>query len=237
MINDYLFNLKYKIANRISDYPGIYTIISKKLTGRDCYTTRHSDIVIDGHPRSANTYATYAFKMAQTKDVIIANHIHKKSQFLIAEKYGIPAILLIRNPLDCISSLLIRQPKYNPVVLFEGYSYLYEGLKSSNSFVVGDFEDIINNYAEIIRRVNMKFGKKFDLYYKTPENEDIVKHIVHTQDELKDASDYDQRVAYPNESRKKIMGDIKSRLLEPKYKSYYDKCQDIYAHFITNKNS
>lgn len=235
-MNDYLFNLKYKIANHVSEYPGIYTMISRGLTGRDCYTTRNTDIVIDGHPRSANTYATYAFKTAQKKDVVIANHIHKISQFLIAEKYGIPAILLIRNPIDCISSLLIRQPKYDPAALFDGYYIMYNGLKNSDSYVVGDFDDVINNYAEIIKRVNTKFGKDFDLYYKTPESEDIVKHIVQTQDELKDASDYDQRVAYPNESRKKVIGDVKNRLLEAKYRSGYNKCQAIYEHMISKKD-
>jgi hypothetical protein len=235
MKNEYLFNLKYRIANHVSGFPRLYTMISKNLTSRDCYTTRHTDIVIDGHPRSANTYAMYAFKTAQIKDVIIANHIHKKSQFLIAEKYGIPAILLIRNPLDCISSLLIRQPMYNPHVLFEGYYFLYNGLKHSDSFVVGEFNDIINNYAAVIKRVNVRFGKQFELYQKTKENENIVKHIVQTQDELKNVSDYDQRVAYPNETRKKVIGDIRHRLLQVRFKNDYKKCQKIYEHFFNKR--
>jgi len=234
-MNEYLFNLKYKIANHVSGFPGLYTIISKSLTGRDCYTTRDSDIVIDGHPRSANTYATFAFRVAQTQSLVIANHIHKKSQFLLAEKYGIPAILLIRNPLDCISSLLIRQPKYDPFVLFEGYYFLYNGLKNSNSFVLGDFDDITNNYAAIIRRVNDKFSTHFDLYYNTPENEKIVRDIIQTQDREKYASEYNQSVAYPNDKRKKVISDIKDRLQESRYKKEIAKCEATYFHFL-NRN-
>ncbi|MBV9961198.1 MAG: hypothetical protein JO072_03030 [Parafilimonas sp.] len=234
-MSNYFFNLKYKVANKVSNYPGLYKMISKGLTGRDCYTTKDSDIVIDGHPRSANTYATYAFKIAQTKDLIIANHIHKKSQFLTAEKYGIPAILLIREPMDCIASMLIRQPKYDPTVLFDGYYFLYNGLKDSNAFVVGEFNEVINNYAEVIKRVNKRFDKNFDLYYKTEENEKLVKHIVQTQDELKGASDYDQRVAYPNETRKKVMNDVKKRLQQEIYKTDYSKCKKIYDHFMNKQ--
>lgn len=235
MIEDYLFNLKYKIANHVAGFPELYTAISKNLTGRDCYTTKQTDIVIDGHPRSANTYAMFAFQIAQNSSLNIANHIHKKSQFLIAEKYGIPAILLIRDPLDCISSLLIRQPKYNPAILFHGYYSLYNGLKNSTGFVLGEFNAVTNNYDKIIRQVNIKFGKNFELYHNTKENEKIVKDIIQQQDELKYAAEYDQSVAYPNEKRKKIIGDIKTSLLNEKYKKEYSKCQKIYDHFLNKK--
>jgi hypothetical protein len=234
-MSNYLFNLKYKVANQVSNYPALYKTISKGLTGRDCYTTKRTDMVIDGHPRSANTYATYAFKIAQRKDLVVANHIHKKSQFLTAEKYGIPAILLIREPLDCLTSLLIRQPKYDPKALFEGYDFLYNGLKNSNGFVVGEFNKVVNSYAEIIDGVNKKFGKDFDLYYKTDENEEKVKHIVQTQDELKGVSDYDQRVAYPNEKRKEIVNDVKKMLQQTRYKSEHEKCKRTFEYFMNKK--
>ena len=230
-----LFNLKYKIANEASNYPGIYTTISRALSGRDCYTSRNTDIVIDGYPRSANTYATYAFKVAQPKDLIIANHIHKKSQFILAEKYGIPAILLIRDPVDCISSLLIRQPKYNPATLFEGYFFLYNGLKHSSSYVVAPFNEVVTNYGRIIQQVNIKFNTNFTPYEKTTENEERVKQIVQTQDELKDATDYNLRVAYPNQERKKIKEGINSNLLGEKYKKNVRMCRKIFDTLLNKQ--
>ncbi|HEY2727046.1 MAG TPA: hypothetical protein VGI61_07740, partial [Parafilimonas sp.] len=62
--------------------------------------------------------------------MIIAHHIHKKSQFLVAQQYNVPGILLIRKPIDCIASCLVRQPKYTPEALFKGYYYLYNGVKN-----------------------------------------------------------------------------------------------------------
>ncbi|MGB5024325.1 MAG: hypothetical protein WBO44_03200, partial [Saprospiraceae bacterium] len=196
-MNQKFINVKYKLANQASSYPSIYTTISRILTGRNCYTTKKTDIVIDGYPRSGNTYATYAFIAVQKSNFNVANHIQKKSQFLLAEKYGIPAILLIRQPLETISSLLIRQPQYDPETLLEGYYFLYSGLKNHNSYIVAPFDKLINNYGSIIQKVNDKYGTNFDLYEKTNENEEKVKQIVQTQDELKNASDYAQRVAYP----------------------------------------
>ena len=131
-----LFNYKYLVAHRLSAFPAVYTVISRLLTERDCYVKNSTDILIDGFPRCANTYATYTFDIAQPKKLVIAHHIHKQSQFILAGKYKIPAILLIRNPLDCISSLLVRQPKYQAATLFKGYFHMYNNLKKRNSFVV-----------------------------------------------------------------------------------------------------
>lgn len=230
-----LINIKYKLANQASNYPIIYSIVSRLLSGRDCYTTKNTDIVIDGFPRSGNTYATYAFIVAQKKNLIVANHIHKKSQFLLAEKYGIPAILLIRQPVETISSLMIRQPKYDPAVLFEGYYFFYNSLKISNAFILAPFDKLIDNYGQIIQKVNDKFGTTFDLYQKSIENEEKVKRIVQTQDELKNAKDYDQRVAYPNAERKKMKKDILDTLKNSFYAEKLQKCNEIYEYLITHK--
>src|SRR6476660_4356939 len=172
-----LFNYKFIAAHKASSYPYFYSRVSQLLSGRDCYTNMNTDIVIDGFPRCANTYATYAFNLAQPGKLNIAHHIHKKSQFLIAHRYGIPCILLIRNPIDCISSTLIRQPKYDPGALYEGYYFLYNGLKHLDSYVVGDFESVLNCYGNIIEDVNIKFGTDFSLYEKTSDNEIKVRNI------------------------------------------------------------
>jgi hypothetical protein len=230
-----IFNYKYLAAHKASSYPVVYTGISRLISGRDCYTTPNSDIVIDGFPRCANTYATYAFDVAQTKKVNIAHHIHKQSQFLVARKYNIPGILLIRKPLNCISSLLIRQPKYDPEVLFKGYYFLYNSLKDAGNFVVGDFENVLNNYGSVIRKVNEKFNRNFDEYVKNDENEAKVKEIIHTQDELIGAKDYKQRVAYPTKEREQSANKIKEFLQEPKFYDLHQKCNEIYNYLIELK--
>lgn len=223
-----LFNYKYLIAQQASNYPGLFSPISKLMTGKDWFAAKNTDIVIDGFPRCANTYATFAFDIAQNSRLNIAHHIHKKSQFITAAKYNLPAILLIRKPADCISSLLVRQPKYKVETLFKGYSFLYGGLAKMDTFIVADFENILNDYGSIIKSVNAKFNTTFNLYVKNEENENKLKEIIHTQDELKGATDSLQRVAYPDAERKKVSLKIKEDLFSSKYKVGLDYCNEIY---------
>jgi len=223
------------IAHKASNYPLIYSKISQKLTGKDWFTNKNTSIVIDGFPRCANTYATFAFDLVQLERYQIAHHIHKKSQFLTAANYNIPAILLIRNPTDAVASLLLRQPKYDPEVLFKGYHYLYSGLINLNSYIVAEFNDVLNDYGLIIRKVNEKFGAHFVEYIKTEQNEKRVKEIIYTQDELNSAKNPLQRVAYPDQVRKTVSEKVKLMLQDKKYDYWKEKCQDTFSIITNNK--
>lgn len=227
------FNWKFLAAHKASNYPFIYSAVSSRLTGKTWYATKHTDIIIDGFPRSANTYATFAFDSVQDTRYNIAHHIHKKSQFLIGAKYNIPAILLIRNPADCIVSTLIRQPKYNPETLFKGYLHMYDSLQKMDSFVVGEFTDVLKDYGTIIKKVNSKYGTLFSIYEKNDENEKRVKNIVQNQDELKNASDYEQRVAYPTDKRKEEKKRLKEIIQLPKYSKQLGKCLHVFEKIVS----
>ncbi|MGD1922294.1 MAG: hypothetical protein ACFCAD_27420 [Pleurocapsa sp.] len=53
---------------------------------------KDTDIVIEGYPRSGNTFASSAVRIAQTKPVKIAYRLHAPTQLICAAKMVIPAI-------------------------------------------------------------------------------------------------------------------------------------------------
>ena len=70
--------------------------------------TSDTDLVIDGFGGSGNSFAVLAFDSAQSSRVNVAHHSHMPIQFTRAEFFRVPALWLIRNPLDTASSLLSR---------------------------------------------------------------------------------------------------------------------------------
>lgn len=59
-------------------------IIKYKALYRNIVVSRNSDFVIEGFPRSANTFATsLVYKMATDK-LVIARHMHSKAQLIKA---------------------------------------------------------------------------------------------------------------------------------------------------------
>src|SRR5205814_3293356 len=58
-----------------------------------------TEVVIEGFPRSGNTFAVAAFHYAQRpRDVKIAHHAHVPAQLLSAVRLGLPAVVLVRDP-------------------------------------------------------------------------------------------------------------------------------------------
>lgn len=72
-----LTNLRFQARVTISHYPWLYFPIQRlRPQRRDLVVARDTEIVIEGYPRSANTFAVAAFLLAQGRPVKIAHHLH-----------------------------------------------------------------------------------------------------------------------------------------------------------------
>ena len=139
--------------------------------------TRRTRITIEGYPRSANTYAVYAFK--HVNDIQwneVGHHLHVQAQIIRSVKYQIPVILLIRHPLEAVRSLVVRHDFIPVADALEDYTRFYSDLyKLRDSFVVANFDDVTEHFGKIIERVNKRFSTKFNLF---PDHDEQAKAAV-----------------------------------------------------------
>lgn len=132
-----------------------------------------SEIVIEGFPRTANTFTHIAFKIAQPDSVKIAHHTHAAAQVIAAARKGLPTIVLIRAPEEAVISYLIGEFDRDismRQVLHDYIAFYKPILPYQNQFVLAPFEAITQDYGKIIRQVNEKFGVNFKEFEHTPEN-------------------------------------------------------------------
>lgn len=132
------------------------------------------DILIDGFPRSANTFATDAFKQAQGKALKIANHMHSPAQFILAKRYAVPALLVIRQPEQAVSSLVVYGDA-GPLDGLERYIRFHEIVSgASDGYLVAPFEEVISDFGKTIERLNLKFGTRFVPYVHSSEGDQLL---------------------------------------------------------------
>jgi hypothetical protein len=132
---------------------------------------RDTEIVIEGFPRSANSFAVAAFGRAQGRKPQIAHHVHAPAQVIAAARTGIPAIVLIRNPEDAVLEYVIKKPAVTVGQALRGYARFYEPLlKYRWAFVAGVFDEVTKDFGSVIRRVNERFGTAFREFEHTEEN-------------------------------------------------------------------
>jgi hypothetical protein len=121
-----------------------------------------TELVIDGYTRSATTFAVYAFQLSQDMPVRLAHHLHAPAQLIEAARRGIPVLALIREPQGAILSHLIREPYVALRDALIGYSRFYEHLLPyRESFVVGEFKQVTQDFGAVVRQLNVRFDTNF----------------------------------------------------------------------------
>ena len=102
---------KERVKLYVRNRPSLYYNVYKMRGGFPHLAVNHTtQLVIEGFPRSGNTFSVIAFEHAQREAVRIAHHLHVPAQIIRAARWQIPSIVLIRDPVDAVASLLIRHP-------------------------------------------------------------------------------------------------------------------------------
>jgi hypothetical protein len=161
------------LRTRVSAHPGLYLAFARRkypgpspeVVGPD------TELVIDGYTRSATTFAVYALQLSQPDPVRLAHHLHAPAQLIEASRRAIPTLVLIREPKGAILSQLTREPWVTVAGALVAYSRFYASLLPLRGrFVVGEFEDVTNDFAGVVRRLNTRFGTRFAEFDPTEEN-------------------------------------------------------------------
>ena len=175
--------LRYFLKQSLDHFPMLYmAYISRKYRNhwfKQRIVKNSTDIVIEGFPRSANSFAVQAFKVAQSSDEItIATHVHSPSHVIKAVKLNKPVLVLIRNPRDTLISLralgmqlqdtqaeAMLNYSFNHMASY--YIHFYKRLMAFQDQVIfAEFDQVIKDFPGIINHLNYRYGTSFLCYGK-----------------------------------------------------------------------
>jgi hypothetical protein len=196
--NDGRFRLHNWLTSRGSTRLA-YQVLQPKIRG--CVVRPDTELVIEGFARSANTYALAAFRCANGPDTVVADHLHAASSIVRAAHHGIPAIVLIRDPLDACASLIQRQ-RVHPRTALEAYLRFHTTvLPWLDHAVVSDFPTTIGSFGIVVEALNARFATSYRPYEKTAENEAWCRQFVLDADRRDQGLMRGTTVALPQASR------------------------------------
>jgi hypothetical protein len=146
------------------------------LNHRPAYAEHHliesADIVIEGFPRSANTYALQAMRVASRDELEVRGHTHCYVTVLNAVKAHKPCIVLVREPAMAVASLVKTSKAPRAISAARNYCRFYERLETVlGDVVIADFETVTLDFGRVVDQVNQRFGTNFPIYERTEENE------------------------------------------------------------------
>ena len=184
----------------------------ERLRHPDLAFQRSTELVIEGYPRSANTFAVLAFESAQRHPIRIAHHLHVSAQVIAAVRHGVPCMVIIREPEDAIVSFLLRDRTISPAIALRRYVDFYSSLIPFRSgFVVVPFQEVVTSFGTSIDRLNLTFGTHFGRFEATEASTQAIFRQAY-QLEAGHPAEFETRVGRPSRTRERQGLPLRARL-------------------------
>ena len=192
-----------------------------------------TEIVIEGFPRSGNTFAVAAFHEAQLPhDVQIAHHAHVAAQLLEGVREGLPVLLVVRPAEDSVLSLAVRAPGIGVAGALRGWVRFHAPLLPVlDGIVVATFDQVVADLGAVVARINERFGTAFRPFEHTSENVDAVLERIREWDlnTFGDGGGADRGGGGPSGARAALKEERRAEYRRAAHASARAKAERIYA--------
>jgi hypothetical protein len=143
-------------------YPLLFNTVFGAINDRARLVRPDTGLVIEGFPRSANSFTVFAFLNSGAGDMALAHHVHSPSQIMLAARYRRPAILLLRAPEDAVIAGLAKIVTHTAPDLLRAYRLYYDSLLPLREhYVIAPFETVTTDVGRIVSAVNRRFDTSF----------------------------------------------------------------------------
>lgn len=191
--------------------------------------SRRTDLCIDGPMRCANHYMLEIISKHYPA-LSIAHHYHSPGSIKLGIRFNIPSILVIRDPIDQISSCKVFLPHIDVhQFTFEYLHFLLSLYTYHKKIIVSDFSRTINNPSSIVNEIQGRFKilpthKKIEINNKT--------FIEAVTKRKKDLASQPSRSPFPSEWRELEKSRVRDRVkADLKNTSNGKKLQEAYEFF------
>jgi hypothetical protein len=165
-----LRGVRWTLRSRLAEHPRIYLPIARRKYP-DAVLSSQTELLIEGFTRSAVTFATIAFQLAQPEPVRVAHTLHSAGHVIDAVRSGVPSLVVIREPEETVLSAVVREPYVTLDRALTAYTRFYAHLQPvKGSIVVAEFDTVVHDFGSVIRTVNQRFGTRFAEFQQTDDN-------------------------------------------------------------------
>jgi len=227
-----------EVRRYIGEHPMLfYNFYRLKPRHRDLLVDPTTQFVIEGFPRSGNTFAVVAFQQAQSQNVRIAHHLHMPAQVMRAARWNIPTLVLIRKPTDAVLSWAIRDPRISVRQALKHYLSFYGKIDGNRqAFVVGAFEEVIRDYGAVLERINARFDTHFSSFEHSEDNTANVFNRIEEMHRARRSSRLDEKQISRPSVLKTGMKDASRRELEARgTRDLLVRAGEIYEGFVSGR--
>jgi hypothetical protein len=218
---------------RLKSYPAIFRPIAHlRENSKRRVVRRTSDVVIEGYWRCGNHFATYAFMHAQQRPVAVAHHFHAPAQLMLAARWDVPAVLLIREPVEAVASATVYLHRDDPGTFLEFYRLFHEAVVDlADKVVVSDFPVTVEHFGAVIDALNARYQRQFLPFAGDAEQCAAVEQMIRNE-HAENMGARQAQLPLPSEEKSRLKGRVIERMHDARYAGMLAEAQRLYEHFL-----
>ena len=218
-VGEDLLRLRLHLRRPVSRVPYVWDATMYARRGKRSTLARPGTaLVIEGFPRSGNTFSVAAFRIANGPGPHLGRHLHGAPHLLRAKRLGIPAVALVRAPEDA---------------LVEYLDFYRTAWPARDAFVVALFDDVTRDFGTVIDRVNERFGTSFARYEATTDNEAAAFSLVEEMNRQESRGEVDEtKVGRPSAERSARKAAIAASLERPRAARRLGQARELYEQYV-----
>lgn len=235
----HISQIRHELRRKFTSFPALYIPFARwkyppGILHRPEALLKETNLVIEGYPRSGNSFAFTAFNMAQGESTVrVAHHLHTASVVIAAIRANVPSLVLVRNPEDAIISHIIYSQNLTISQCLKSYLDFYQPLlKHRDYFVTAKFEDVITDFGAITRKVNQEFSTAFKEFEHTQDNVDKCFYIL--ENSWKDLGMSQQKAVTnaPSKKRKQYKEILRHHFRASDLKELRNRAFEVYEQYM-----
>lgn len=165
--------IKRYVSNNIFLYYLWFKLVRQRKGINVDFFQKDTDVYIDGFPRSGNTFIIHMVKCL-IPELKLVHHLHAVAPVKIAFLLDLPVFILLRNPMDCLSSQYLKHFSMRgmnvdsnniDVKLLDFYIYDYLNYydfvyKNIDKISLIHFDELVNSTDLVLNHIQDQMGLK-----------------------------------------------------------------------------
>lgn len=228
------------LRNVVSTHPSIYCPLARLGSTGYRVVAKDTDLVIEGYPRSGNSYVEAAFKLSQPKGTKLAHHTHAAANVLKGHQLGKPCYVLVRAPEDAATSLVIQEPDLVDLslALIEYDRFHRCILPIADQICLIPFEAATKDFNASVEHLNACYGTDFKILPIGTTREEVMIQVNQTSRERQTVpggiEPYSPEASTETRlARKQKKADLLAEMRKPRNADLLLRCQDTYKAVLS----
>jgi predicted transcriptional regulator len=191
-------------------------------------------LVIEGFPRSGNSFASAAFGLATEWAVPRASNTHLAGQVRLAVRRGVPTLVVIRRAGDAVASLCVAAGYLQPAAGLREWLRFYRAIAPVTSgFVLATFDEVTADFGAVLDRVNVRFGTDFPPFVHDGETAAAVFASLEDYGRRKHGIVPEQSIARPSSDRQARNAAVRATMADARCARLVTAADALYDRLVS----